>query len=73
MAEAAAAVGPHVTGDALLQALVKRRTRYLKEQQEEVEGSGSFAGTVAGAVAGTPRSSAKNTPVCKPGLGNTSF
>lgn len=38
MDDAAKKIGPHVTGDALIQQLAKRRARYLDEQGKEDDG-----------------------------------
>lgn len=38
MDDAAKKIGPHVTGDALIQQLTKRRARYLEEQGKEEDG-----------------------------------
>lgn len=65
--EAAKSIAPFVTGEALIQQLAKRRTRYLKELEEEpveVSPATPTPSRARPSAAPSPATSRKATPVC---------
>ena len=63
--DAAKMVEPFVTGDALLQQLVKRRNRYLEEQQKNGDGDDPAIQSVYQAKVATPKSAPRATASTK--------